>query len=142
MRISALFYWSSSSHIFLVLNQTEYYSLGFEFIQEYYPGVGYCSEKTTVFLAVVSNEDKIEEGGGLEVEGEMLEILEYSVDEVFRDFDNGVFIDGKTIIALQEFKNRHIERLVLSQDQKIESQDLMIKDLQTKLSLIEGTPRV
>ena len=125
-----------------VLEETGYKVSDLEFIHEYYPGVGYCSERTTVFLATVTNEDKVEEGGGLEIEGEMLEIVEYSVEEVFSDFDNGVFIDGKTIIALQEFKNRHIESLVLSQDQKIASQEFRIKDLETKLALIEGTPRV
>ena len=124
-----------------VLEETGYEVENLEFLHRYYPGVGYCSERTTIFLATITEENKVSEGGGLEIEGEMLEIVEQSLEDTFKGFENKEFIDGKTIISLQEFKNRYIEVLVGDQDQIIASQTQRIKDLEMKLSLLKGTPK-
>lgn len=113
-----------------------------ELLQEYYPGVGYCSEKIFVYLANVTEVDKVEEGGGLEIEGEMLEVTEISVEQSITMLDSSQFVDGKTILSLNLFKNNAIEKLVDQQDQMISDQEQQIKDLQTKIALLENKPTV
>jgi GDP-mannose pyrophosphatase NudK len=124
-----------------VLEETGYKVENLEKLHEYYPGVGYCSERTTIYIARVKNEDKIEEGGGLEVEGEMMEIVETPVEMVYQEFDEGNFVDGKTIIALQEFRLQFISGLIDYQDEQLRKQEERLKDLETKIALIQGTPK-
>ena len=73
------------------------------FITSYFPSVGYTSEKIYLYIADVENKDKKHEGGGLEIEGEMLEVVEIHKDKVLDMLRDGVIKDGKSIIALQHF---------------------------------------
>jgi ADP-ribose pyrophosphatase len=125
-----------------VIEETGYKVSNLELLHKYFPGVGYCSEKVWVYLATVTESDKVEDGGGLEIEGEMMEVVEFSLEDVYHDFHNGFFIDGKTIISLLEFKTRHTDELNLMYDQENKAQSEKIKDLELKVSLLEGKPTV
>jgi len=71
-----------------------------DLFREYYSGVGYSSERIFLYFTTVTNKDRVEEGGGLEDEGEFLEVIHVSKDEVFRMLDTNEIVDGKTIISL------------------------------------------
>lgn len=66
------------------------------------PG-SYC-EKLTFFVAQYSAKDRIGEGGGLEHEGEDIEILEPTLDEALAMIESGEIIDAKTILLLHYAK--------------------------------------
>ena len=70
-------------------------------IDEGWVSPGGTTELITIYFAEVS--DKIGEGGGLETEGEEIDIIEMDSDEVF----STRFKDFKTIIAVQWAKYNH-----------------------------------
>jgi nudix-type nucleoside diphosphatase (YffH/AdpP family) len=66
------------------------------------PG-SYC-ERITFFVAQYAATDRIGDGGGLEAEGEDIEILEPTLDEALAMIERGEIIDAKTILLLQYAK--------------------------------------
>jgi ADP-ribose pyrophosphatase len=70
-------------------------------IDEGWVSPGGTTELITIYFAEVS--EKIGEGGGLETEGEEIDIIEMDSDEVF----STRFKDFKTIIAVQWAKYNH-----------------------------------
>lgn len=73
-----------------------------------YPSVGYTNELTNIYLSVVSNKNKVNNGGGLKQENEYIEIVELDINEAFNKMKCGELMDSKSIIALQSFKNGNI----------------------------------
>jgi nudix-type nucleoside diphosphatase (YffH/AdpP family) len=71
---------------------------------EAYMSPGCFSERLTFFVAQYSPEDRTGAGGGLEEEGEDIEILEPTLDEALSMIERGDIIDAKTIILLQYAK--------------------------------------
>jgi nudix-type nucleoside diphosphatase (YffH/AdpP family) len=66
------------------------------------PGA-YC-EKLTFFVAEYDAADRIADGGGLEHEGEDIEVLEPTLDEALTMVARGEIVDTKTILLLQYAK--------------------------------------
>jgi GDP-mannose pyrophosphatase NudK len=62
------------------------------------PGA-YC-ERMSFFAAPYSQKDRISDGGGLEHEGEDIEVFETSLDDALAMIDTGEIIDAKTILLL------------------------------------------
>lgn len=60
-------------------------------IEDYYPTIGYSTERITIFLCAVT--EKISTGGG--IENENINLVEMDYDE----FMQYQFIDGKSILA-------------------------------------------
>ena len=58
-------------------------------------------EKTIFFIAAYSEEDRINEGGGLDEEHEDIEVLEYDYKEVIDLYKSKKIHDAKTIIMIQ-----------------------------------------
>lgn len=54
----------------------------FKEIQTCYAAVGIGGERTTFFYAEVTDDMKVGQGGGVEEEGELIEVVELSLDEV------------------------------------------------------------
>ncbi|WET50449.1 GDP-mannose pyrophosphatase NudK [Chryseobacterium indologenes] len=79
-----------------------------EKVFEAYMSPGSVTEILHFFIAEYSNEMKINEGGGLEEEGEHIEVLELSFDEVLRMIDTGEIKDAKTIMLLQHLRIKGI----------------------------------
>ncbi|MFI4994800.1 MAG: NUDIX domain-containing protein [Hyphomicrobiales bacterium] len=69
-----------------------------------YASPGYSTEKITCFLAAYDPSKKISEGGGLEDEGEHIEIVELDLDLAFEMIGAGKIVDAKTIMLLQHLK--------------------------------------
>jgi nudix-type nucleoside diphosphatase (YffH/AdpP family) len=67
---------------------------------EGYTSPGAFCEKLTFFVAEYAAADRIGAGGGLEHEGEDIEILEPTLDEALTMIERGEIIDAKTILLL------------------------------------------
>lgn len=77
-------------------------------IFEAYMSPGSVTEILHFFVAEYSSEMKITEGGGLEEEGEHIEVLELSFDETLKMIDSGEIKDAKTIMLLQHLRIKGI----------------------------------
>lgn len=79
-----------------------------EKIFEAYMSPGSVTEILYFFIAAYSNEMKINDGGGLEEEGENIEVLELSFEESLKMIDTGEIKDAKTIMLLQHLRIKGI----------------------------------
>ncbi|KAF0866844.1 NUDIX domain-containing protein [Pseudomonas sp. LD120] len=62
---------------------------------------GSVTERVHFFIGHYQAEDRIDEGGGLEHEGEDIEVLELDIDQALDMIQHGAIVDGKTIMLLQ-----------------------------------------
>ena len=67
------------------------------------PGV--MNEYIYIYKACITDEQKVDKGGGLAHEGEHLEVHELPVAEIRQMIRTGIIDDAKTIIALNELKD-------------------------------------
>ncbi|KTB71505.1 MULTISPECIES: GDP-mannose pyrophosphatase NudK [Pseudomonas] len=65
---------------------------------------GSVTERLYFFVGEYFDENKLSDGGGLEAEGEEIEVLELPLDEALAMIDTGAICDGKTIMLLQYAK--------------------------------------
>ena len=65
---------------------------------------GSVTERLVFFVGEYSAQDRTGAGGGLEAEGEDIEILEPTLDEAFSMIERGEIMDAKTIMLLQYAK--------------------------------------
>jgi len=73
-------------------------------IFEAYMSPGSVTEMLHFFVAEYSKQMKVNEGGGLEHDGEDIEVLELTLDEAMTMIQSGEINDGKTIMLLQYAK--------------------------------------
>lgn len=71
-----------------------------EFLITFYPTVGILDERIHLYYGIVTNNDKIEDGGGLDTEKEFIDIIELPFSEALSLLETGEIIDGKTLIGL------------------------------------------
>ncbi len=69
---------------------------------------GSVTEILYFFVAEYSSDMKINDGGGLEEEGEQIEVLELSFNEALTMIDTGEIKDAKTIMLLQHLRIKGI----------------------------------
>lgn len=79
-----------------------------EKIFEAYMSPGAVTEILHFFIAEYSKDMKINDGGGLDDEGEDIEVLELSFEEALQMIDTGVIKDAKTIMLLQYLRLKNI----------------------------------
>lgn len=79
-----------------------------EKVFEAYMSPGSVTEILYFFIAEYSQDMKINSGGGLEEEGENIEVLELSFDEALTMIDKGEIKDAKTIMLLQHLRIKGI----------------------------------
>lgn len=79
-----------------------------EKVFEAYMSPGSVTEILHFFTAEYSAEMKIADGGGLEEEGENIEVLELPFDQALSMIDTGEIMDAKTIILLQHLRIKSI----------------------------------
>ncbi|WP_312285499.1 GDP-mannose pyrophosphatase NudK [Chryseobacterium gleum] len=75
-----------------------------EKVFEAYMSPGSVTEILYFFIAEYSNEMKINDGGGLEEEGENIQVLELSFEKSLEMIDSGEIKDAKTIMLLQHLR--------------------------------------
>ena len=73
-------------------------------IFEAYMSPGSVTEMLHFFVAEYSKQMKVNEGGGLEHDGEDIEVLELTLDKALAMIQSGEINDGKTIMLLQYAK--------------------------------------
>ena len=64
---------------------------------------GGFDESVDYFIGEYRAQDRISEGGGLEHEGEDIEVMEIALDEALRMIKTGEIFDAKTVILLQHY---------------------------------------
>ncbi|QBJ85638.1 GDP-mannose pyrophosphatase NudK [Chryseobacterium gleum] len=79
-----------------------------EKVFEAYMSPGSVTEILYFFIAEYSNEMKINDGGGLEEEGENIQVLELSFEKSLEMIDTGEIKDAKTIMLLQHLRLKGI----------------------------------
>lgn len=79
-----------------------------ELVMSAYMSPGSVTEKLSLFLAEYDADSKISAGGGLEDEGEDIEVLELGIDVALRMIETGEIADAKTIILLQHVRLKGI----------------------------------
>ena len=62
---------------------------------------GSVTERVVFFTATYSAEDRVSGGGGVEAEGEAIEVLELTIADALAQVETGAIQDGKTVILLQ-----------------------------------------
>jgi nudix-type nucleoside diphosphatase (YffH/AdpP family) len=67
---------------------------------ESYMSPGSVTEKLYFFIADYAADDRISAGGGVEDEGEDIEVVELPFDQALAMIDRGEIVDGKTIMLL------------------------------------------
>ena len=88
--------------------ETGYQITKVEKVFESYMSPGSVTEILYFFIAEYSKEMKITDGGGLEEEGEDIEVLELSFDKTLQMIDRGEIKDAKTIMLLQHIRIKNI----------------------------------
>lgn len=79
-----------------------------EKVFEAYMSPGSVTEILHFFIAEYSSEMKIANGGGLEDEGEDIEVLEINIDKALKWIDSGTIKDAKTIMLLQHVRLKNL----------------------------------
>jgi GDP-mannose pyrophosphatase NudK len=72
-----------------------------ELVLSAYMSPGSVTEKLSLFLAEYDADSKVSAGGGLEHEGEDIEVLELGIDDALAMIETGEIADAKTIMLLQ-----------------------------------------
>jgi nudix-type nucleoside diphosphatase (YffH/AdpP family) len=67
---------------------------------EAYMSPGSVTEKLYFYIAEYAVGDKTSAGGGIEAEGEDIEVLEMPLKDALAAVENGLIVDGKTIMLL------------------------------------------
>ena len=66
-----------------------------------YMSPGSVTEKLYFFVAEYDAHSKVSDGGGMENEGEDIDVLELGIDDALAKINDGEIVDGKTIMLLQ-----------------------------------------
>lgn len=61
---------------------------------------GSVTEKLYFYIAEYQADDKVSQGGGIEAEGEDIEVLELTLDDALASIASGRIVDAKTIMLL------------------------------------------
>lgn len=79
-----------------------------ELVMSAYMSPGSVTEKLSLFLAEYDADSKVSAGGGLEHEGEDIEVLELGIDQALAMIETGEIADAKTIMLLQHVRLKGI----------------------------------
>jgi nudix-type nucleoside diphosphatase (YffH/AdpP family) len=71
------------------------------FLFELFMSPGSVTERVAFFVASYSRRHRVGRGGGLESEGEHIEVIELDLDDAYDRVRGGMIVDGKTVILLQ-----------------------------------------
>ncbi len=81
--------------------ETGYRLSNFKKLFEAYASPGSVTERIHYYCAIFNDEQRVGPGGGLEDEGEEIEVLEVDFDEAYGWIESGKITDAKTIVLLQ-----------------------------------------
>jgi nudix-type nucleoside diphosphatase (YffH/AdpP family) len=84
-----------------VAEETGYQVRAVRPIFELYMSPGSVTERVAFFVAEYTPDDRVDRGGGLDAEGEDIEVLEIDLDDAIDQIADGRIVDGKTVLLLQ-----------------------------------------
>jgi nudix-type nucleoside diphosphatase (YffH/AdpP family) len=70
-------------------------------IGEYFMSPGSVTERIAFFTGSYRAEERVSQGGGVEGEGEDIEVLEVTLAEAIAMIDRGEIVDAKTVLLLR-----------------------------------------
>ena len=70
-----------------------------ELVMECYPTPGYSSELFSIYFASVSNNDRVDNGGGIDSENEFIQVISIKRAEFCEQIKRAEYRDGKTYLA-------------------------------------------
>ncbi len=88
-----------------VLEETGYKIDDVEYLTQFYPSPGGCSEKISVYLAYVETQEEAN-GQYFGVGNEDIQVVEIPLVKAFEMIKNGEICDGKTIIGLYRLRDK------------------------------------
>jgi GDP-mannose pyrophosphatase NudK len=81
-------------------------------IGDVFPSAGTLTEQMHLYIAEIASADRTAPGGGMEGEGENIEVVEMPLPELFRMAREGRIIDAKTLILTQVLMIEELESRV------------------------------
>ena len=93
-----------------VEEETGYSIAEAEHIVTFFASPGGSTERIFLYYAEVKETDKVAKGGGLEADGEDIQIVEFDTEDFFAKLRAGEFEDPKLIISGQWLMARHAQR--------------------------------
>lgn len=84
-----------------VREETGYEVNKVQYISTFYLSPGGTSERIVLYYARVNPKQRLQEGGGVEAEGENIRVVEMKYKDALHQIMTGQIADAKTIIALQ-----------------------------------------
>jgi ADP-ribose pyrophosphatase len=89
-----------------ILEETGYAARQLEPIATFYVSPGGTSERIFLYYAEVTTVDKIAPGGGVRSEDEDIQLLEFTLPELWAALAAGEIVDAKTLVALMWLQSR------------------------------------
>lgn len=86
------------------LEETGYKVSDLEPVGAVFSSPGTLTERMHLFLARYVPDGRAHDGGGVDHEGEDIEVLEYPLDELARMADEGTIIDAKTLVVIERLR--------------------------------------
>lgn len=83
------------------LEESGYQVKQLEHVYTFYSSIGISNENVHIFYGQVTDADKAEKGGGLEIENEDLKIHEIPISKMVEMLKRGEIKDSKTIMGIQ-----------------------------------------
>ncbi|CAI0728194.1 GDP-mannose pyrophosphatase nudK [Serratia quinivorans] len=90
--------------------ETGYIVQNVQKVFEAYMSPGSVTEKLHFFVGEYHADDRVSDGGGVEAEGEDLEVIELPLAEALSAIAQGIIVDAKTIMLLQFVALNHTLR--------------------------------
>ncbi|HSM18780.1 MAG TPA: NUDIX hydrolase, partial [Hyphomicrobiales bacterium] len=91
------------------LEETGYEVADLEPVGAVFSSPGTLTERMHLFLARYAPDGRAHDGGGVDHEGEDIEVLEYPLDELARMAADGTIIDAKTLVVIERLRRRRPE---------------------------------
>lgn len=91
------------------LEETGYAVTDLEHVGAVFSSPGTLTERMHLFLARYDPDGRSEDGGGVDHEGEDIELVELPLDQLARMADDGTIVDAKTLVIAQKLRTRRPE---------------------------------
>jgi nudix-type nucleoside diphosphatase (YffH/AdpP family) len=102
-----------------ILEETGYRAEELEFISDTFLSPGGSSERLLLYCASIRADEPVQAGGGLDEEGEDIEVVGFSFDEGLALLEDGQIADAKTLIALMWLRHRLLDSSRSPADQQL-----------------------
>lgn len=93
-----------------IIEETGYEATRLDHIITFYVSPGGSSERIILYYAETDNAHKVPDRGNLDYGNEDIQLLEFSLPDLWTGLKSGKFIDAKTLISIQWLRNKLEEK--------------------------------